>query len=457
MLGKLKLSSAAKTVMTVLLTGGVTLAMVSFSVTMESSRFVKETPRIVKETSRVVQETHSRNDIQKNEFYDTRSVVNETQSVLKGNYSLGYTEKKQPLVRIYDYFPGNETEADKARRFDQMETWLRGITETKPDVERKCTNSTKTILWFDVRHKGTGIRNACRRVDFSQCECRCEVDFFIFNESDTQKLYEPFGGDAILLQINKLKNIGHPPRKRPGQVFVAVEREPTAAGGIQQQHFEYVFNWTMTFRRDSDIFYPYGEIVQRKGKTPVKNYTAIYKKKKKGIIWFVSHCRTKSRREYYAEALSKYIDIDIVGKCGRDICPKGFKKCVERLEEKYFFSFNLENSYLTDYVTEKLFDNFAKEMIQIVGGSADYDKLAPDRTVIDEKKFDTPEDLATYLKLLMSREDLYTEYLRTKDNYRAQSQLDISQRSYCELCSMLHDPDKYQNLYYSIREWFHDG
>ena len=112
----------------------------------------------------------------------------------------------------------------------------------------------------------------------------------------------------------------------------------------------------------------------------------------------------------------KHIDIDIVGKCGWDICPKGFKICVERLEEKYFFSFNLENSYLTDYVTEKLFDNFAKGMIQIVGGSADYDKLAPDKTVIDEKNFDTPEDLATYLKLLMSREDLYTEYLRTKDN-----------------------------------------
>ena len=86
-------------------------------------------------------------------------------------------------------------------------------------------------------------------------------------------------------------------------------------------------------------------------------------------------------------------------------------------------------------------------MIQIVGGEAEYDNIVPNKTVIDLNDFETPEDLATYLKLLMSRrEDLYTENLRTKDNYHAGILEDASQSSYCELCSMLHDPDRYRNL-----------
>ena len=58
----------------------------------------------------------------------------------------------------------------------------------------------------------------------------------------------------------------------------------------------------------------------------------------------------------------------------------------------------------------------------VQGCKTDYGniRVAPYKTVIDEKKFDTSEDLATSLKLLMSREDLYTEYLRTKDNYIVQ-------------------------------------
>ena len=173
------------------------------------------------------------------------------------------------------------------------------------------------------------------------------------------------------------------------------------------------------------------------------------------LIWFVSHCGTRSKREDYAKELGKYIDIDIVGKCGPDICPRGHSKCLKRFEEEYFFRFNFENTYLTDYVTEKLLEIFSKDTIQIVGGSADYDKIAPDKTVIDIYKFDTPKDLATYLKMLIGSEELYTEYLRTKTNYHPELLADESQRSYCELCSMLHAPGRYQKSYYSIGDWFH--
>ena len=369
------------------------------------------------------------------------------------NYTIGYTLNKRPLVKIYDSLPKNESEGDKTHRFDQIRSWLDNKWIERYDKGSKCKNSTKTILWYDIWHDGKGVRNKCKFVNFSKCKCPCTVDFFIVE--DTQKTYKPFGADAVLFQINKLRYLSHPPKKRKGQVFVAVEREATPLSKIPLKNFEYVFNWTMTFRQDSDIFYPYGRIFERKNAPPAKNYSEIFRRKKKGIVWFVSHCKTKSKREDYAEELKKYIDLDIIGQCGSNTCGKhNSSECLRKYEEEYFFRFNFENTFHTDYVTEKLFENFSKDMIQIVGGSADYDKIAPENTIISVKDFGSPRTLAAYLQILMNSEERYTEYLKTKNNYYAELLRRQSQRAYCTLCNMLHRQEKYRNLYYSIGDWF---
>ena len=384
-----------------------------------------------------------------------RTVTDKLQSAVNNKYILGFTENQRPFVRIYDSVPPKETNVEKMKRFEGMQKWIKAnVQTTKPDVKPQCSNSKKVILWYDVYHDGHGVRNKARKVDFSKCDCPCELDFFVFNATQNVT-YEPFGADAVLIQINKLLTLKYPPLKRAGQVFVAVEREATPRTKIPLQNFEYVFNWTMTFRQDSDIFYPYGRIVDRVGTPPTKDYSAIYKKKKKPIVWFVSHCRTKIGREEYAEELRKYIDIDIVGKCGSDICFRhDAKECFPKFEEGYFFLFNYENTRHTDYVTEKLYDNYHKDMVQIVCGAADYDKLVPDKTVVNVNKFESPKALATYLKTLMESEELYTSYLKKKGNYYSERLNEQSQKAYCELCTMLHDADRYRNLYKSIGDWF---
>ena len=377
----------------------------------------------------------------------------ESPSKPKKEYKSGLSEKGFPVVKIYDILPEEDPNAERNERIAEIETWLKDKPVTKHEVIVKCTSEVKKILWFDVWHSGTGVRNKCRKVDFSLCDCRCEVDFFIFN--DTEKIYEPFGADAVMFQINKLATLERPPIKGEHQVFVAVEREATPDVKIPSKTFEYVFNWTMTFREDSDIFYPYGRIVDREDAPPTKDYSAIYKKKKKPIVWFVSHCKTKIGREEYAEELRKYIDIDIVGKCGSDICRRhDAKQCFPKFEEEYFFLFNYENTHHTDYVTEKLYDNYHRDMVQIVCGAADYDKLVPDKTIVNVNKFESPKALATYLKTLMNSEELYTSYLKKKGNYYSERLNEQSQRAYCELCTMLHDADRYRNSYKSIGDWF---
>ena len=103
------------------------------------------------------------------------------------------------------------------------------------------------------------------------------------------------------------------------------------------------FNWTMTYRRDSDIIhrYPYGALVA--GKTMRKSYgksrptaNSVQRRlprKKKLIAWITSTCPTTVRRENYVRELSKHIAVDIYGGCGHKYC--GSNEQVSPL----FFSF----------------------------------------------------------------------------------------------------------------------
>lgn len=92
------------------------------------------------------------------------------------------------------------------------------------------------------------------------------------------------------------------------------------------QHVKYndVFNWTATYRRDSDLVAPYEKFVYydssvRQLNRPLKNYAA---NKTKQVAWFVSNCGARNGRLQYAHELQKYIAVDIYGACGSKKCPR---------------------------------------------------------------------------------------------------------------------------------------
>ena len=76
----------------------------------------------------------------------------------------------------------------------------------------------------------------------------------------------------------------------------------------------------MTYRQDSDIWTPYGRIVNETngiasiGSTPL---LPVSLNKTKDIAWLVSNCHTQSKRELFVEAMQKYIPVDIYGRCGQ--------------------------------------------------------------------------------------------------------------------------------------------
>ena len=107
---------------------------------------------------------------------------------------------------------------------------------------------------------------------------------------------------------------------KPEQMYVLVMYESAHTyPGISG-----AYNWTMTYRRDSDIHSPYCGRVQiaKKGKSladilPEREKARKSRKKKKMVAWMVSNCRDDNLRLSYALELSKYISVDIYGQCSR--------------------------------------------------------------------------------------------------------------------------------------------
>ena len=62
----------------------------------------------------------------------------------------------------------------------------------------------------------------------------------------------------------------------------------------------------------------------------------LLKKKKGGVLQFVSHCRTPSRREVYIQELKKYINVTQLGTCslGKRCTGKCEKKAIGRTASK---------------------------------------------------------------------------------------------------------------------------
>ena len=331
------------------------------------------------------------------------------------------------------------------------------MTTKNSDICSESSMLPKIILWFDIYNENHGVRNKARTVDFSKCSCPCELHFFIIDDNATAEPYGPFSADAILMHLNKIERLGQPPKRTVNQVLVAVEREAVPFYKINTETFKDAFNWSMTYRRDSDIFYPYGRIIPQNGKNIKKDYSKIYKEKEKGVIWFVSHCKTRSKRENYVTELRKYIEVDIYGDCGNLTCPrhgKESRRCLPELTKKYMFRLAFENTYHRDYVTEKFYDWFTSDMVQVVLGSANYSQIAPQGTYIDIEDFETPHQLASYLKAVMKDKEKYIGYLQRKENYTALTLEDSSQRAYCQLCTMLHSTRDYQKTYTNISEWW---
>ncbi|ESO88426.1 hypothetical protein LOTGIDRAFT_75793, partial [Lottia gigantea] len=215
-------------------------------------------------------------------------------------------------------------------------------------------------------------------------------------------------------------------------------------------------NWTMTYRLDSDIPAPYGIVKNTSGQS--NNYKEIMARKTKLAAQLVSHCPTQSLREQYVKSLEKYIPVMVYGRCGPEKKRSSGTHLFLEIEKSYKFYLAFENSLCRDYVTEKFFEWQNRSIVPIVRGDGNHEHFYPKNSYIDVRNFKSISDLAKYIKYLDRNDTAYIEYLKAKENYVLTDSLGTSiVKSFCQLCKMVHNPDKYRHIYSNVQDWYSNG
>ena len=280
--------------------------------------------------------------------------------------------------------------------------------------------------------------------------------------------------DGILFHAGDFNASDIPAHRLPHQRYIFLLYETLPLGRNNHYfHPRHFFNWTMTHRRDSDVFdpKPYGIIKPKndidqlppliprdqKLESPLtllrKHRYPQLVNRTKLVAWFCSNTHTHGKRELYFKELAKHVQLDIYGKCGNLEClPRNSHTC-NHLLDNYKFYLAAENSLCPDYVTEKFYRALENGVVPIVYGGADYTQFAPPHSYINIKDFDTPKDLADFLHLLDKNDALYMEYFQWRGHYTI---VRNPQVGWCQLCEMLNDPTLPPKSYESMADYWFD-
>ena len=272
---------------------------------------------------------------------------------------------------------------------------------------------------------------------------------------DRSRLNE--AGVVVLHAFDLMNNKSDvPPFRNPDHVWVIYGTEAPSYASVDQR-FNGMFNFTMTYRKDADFYYNYGDMITKKEPERDKPVPDMTRNKTKLVAWANSHCSTESHREDYVAELQKHVPVDIFGYCTGVYCGnkktiEGHKICAEKLSP-YKFYLALENSMCYEYVTEKAYRAMDYGLVPVVLGNSDYRDFLPHHSYIDIRDFSSPKHLAEYLKKVDKDDALYNKYMEWRGSYKTTG----STYHFCEMCHTLNTEHALEQVYTDIYRWWNSG
>ncbi|XP_075042868.1 3-galactosyl-N-acetylglucosaminide 4-alpha-L-fucosyltransferase FUT3-like isoform X2 [Mixophyes fleayi] len=273
--------------------------------------------------------------------------------------------------------------------------------------------------------------------DYGIPGCKLSTDRSLYSAADAVILHHP----DIMYNKNSL-----PQKPRPNfQLWVWLSVEPPLI--IKNLDvLDNLFNLTMSFRLDSDIFIPYGRMEALK---EPQNFTIPAKSKL--VSWVVSKWYPGVRRISYYEELRKHIPIDVYGAKHMKLSWEDFHSTISQY--KFYLAF--ENSNYKDYITEKLWSNaFGSWAVPIVLGTSrqNYERFIPGDAFIHVDDFPSAKELAAYLLELDKDDEKYRRYFNWRTRYRVKILINWQYR-YCQACEIIRQGPRYQ-VVQSVAKWF---
>ena len=154
------------------------------------------------------------------------------------------------------------------------------------------------------------------------------------------------------------------------------------------------------------------------------------------------NCNPMNNRNEYVKAIDAKIGVVAPSIClnnaewpdcnGRP-CSK-----VEALRQ-YKIHLAFENGDSPGYITEKIYNAFEAGVLPVWLGTRDIAEAVPKGSYIDVAEFNTPDDVANYLKLVLENETLYNSYFEWKKKpfdpeYVRNNRVLWSESVFCRIC-----------------------
>ncbi|XP_069003428.1 alpha-(1,3)-fucosyltransferase 4-like [Embiotoca jacksoni] len=271
--------------------------------------------------------------------------------------------------------------------------------------------------------------------------------------------------DAVIIHHREIATgtADLPPEPRPrAQKWIWMNYE-SPAHTSRLWRFEGVFNLTMSYRTDSNIFLPYGYLVPRA--RTARGLKSNLKHRLHGpshsdllrprlAAWVISNWSESHARVALYYQLRRFIRIDVFGRAGRPL-PQGSDSVVQ-LVRRYLFYLALENSQHTDYITEKLWNAVLAGAVPVVLGPSrqNYERFLPPEAFIHVNDFPTVKELARYLLLLKRNPARMRRHLDWRGSYVLHQPAFWSEH-YCTACRAVRRTRGETDVVKDLSGWFY--
>uniref|UniRef100_A0A8C3TTW9 Fucosyltransferase n=1 Tax=Catharus ustulatus TaxID=91951 RepID=A0A8C3TTW9_CATUS len=314
-------------------------------------------------------------------------------------------------------------------------------TKSPREPEHRCPEggAVTVLLWWEPFGRPRRLPDCRRRYNISGC--RLSADRSRFGEAQ-----------AVLFHHRDLARHGaeglprgSPPRP-PRQRWVWMNFEsPSHSPGLRG--LGGLFNWTMSYRRDSDVFVPYGYLYVPPAPRPF-----VLPRKTRLVAWVISNWNEEHARVRYYRQLKEHLPIDVYGARGMALAEGGLVETVSAY--KFYLAF--ENSQHTDYITEKLWRNaFSASAVPVVLGPrrANYERFIPPDSFIHVDDFPSPRLLATYLKFLDKNKPNYRRYFAWRKKYEVHV-TSFWDEHFCKVCEAVRAAGNQIKTVGNLASWF---
>uniref|UniRef100_A0A2H1VN94 Fucosyltransferase n=1 Tax=Spodoptera frugiperda TaxID=7108 RepID=A0A2H1VN94_SPOFR len=270
-----------------------------------------------------------------------------------------------------------------------------------------------------------------------------------------------------------------PRLRKSHQKYIFTSKESDKYYPLCYKKFQNFFNWTWTYKLNSDLSFNYifvwdkdGNIIGPKQEMhwmkaedmlPINDtLKEILNTKTIAAAWFVSNCRAPNRRSKIARKLQielqKYdMRLDVFGACGKMKCPRSdMDVCLRKLRNDYYFYLAFENSFSVDYVSEKLLWALNNYVVPVVYGGANYTRFMPDGIYLSAMNVSVKE-LAKKMVNIIRDKSAYYEFFKWHNHYSFHSEWDsVETDHYCRFCTALSNEEKFKetSIYKDIGKWW---